>query len=46
MRKERKNNGKRWEKRLLSTGKVHMIIIKFNYFIGIRILQYDKLNAL
>ena len=46
MRKEGKNNGKRLEKRLLITGKVHMMIMKFNYFIGIRILQYDKLNAL
>ena len=42
MRKERKNQGGK----LLSTGKVHMIIIKFDYFIGIRILQYDKLDAL
>ena len=45
-RKERETKGKKSEKRLLSTGKVHIIIIKFNYLIGIRILQYDKLNAL
>ena len=37
MRKERKKQGEKIGKEALSSGKVRMIIIKFDYFIGIRI---------